>query len=54
MQAKLDYRWNLRQVMATRDMFATPTSSRPLRHGTSTCLRARSTASSSSDRSALA
>jgi len=23
MQAKLDYRWNLRQVMATRDMFAT-------------------------------
>ena len=23
MQTKLDYRWNLRQVMATRDMFAT-------------------------------
>lgn len=23
MEQKLDYRWNLRQVMATRDMFAT-------------------------------
>jgi len=30
MTAKLDYRWNLRQVMATRDMFATTDLIEPL------------------------
>jgi DNA-binding Xre family transcriptional regulator len=30
MAAKLDYRWNLRQVMASRGMFATTDLARPL------------------------
>jgi DNA-binding Xre family transcriptional regulator len=30
MARKLDYRWNLRQVMATREMFATTDLSEPL------------------------
>ena len=32
MTAKLDYRWNLRQVMTTRDMFQTTDLIEPLSH----------------------
>jgi len=54
MPAKLDYRWNLRQVMATRGMFATTDLILHWPHEISASRRARSTASSSSGRSASA
>ena len=43
MTAKLDYRWKLRQVMATRGMFATTHLSARWPNGCSRCLPARST-----------
>ena len=43
MTAKLDYRWHLRQVMATRGMFATTTWSGRWRSGGSGCPQARFT-----------
>ena len=44
MTRKLDYRWNLRQVMASRGMFATTDLIEPLaQRGASSCRPARST-----------
>jgi hypothetical protein len=51
MAPKLDYRWNLRRVMAERAMFQTPPISSPRwRSGASNCPRARSTGLLSSAR----
>ena len=44
MAGKLDYRWNLRQVMASRDMFATTDLVAPLAAAWHHLSRARSTA----------
>jgi len=42
MTCKLDYRWHLRQVMASRGMFATTDLIEPLASAGSTCPPARS------------
>lgn len=41
--ARLDYRWHLRKVMASRDMFATTDLPARWLSGASGCLPARST-----------
>ena len=43
MTRKLDYQWNLRQVMASRGMFATTDLIGPLASAASGCPPARST-----------
>ena len=54
MTRKLDYRWNLRQVMATRGMFQTTDLAGPWPSGRSGCRPARSTGWSPSGPSASA
>ncbi|MCC9706162.1 hypothetical protein E4N62_13320 [Streptomyces sp. MNU76] len=51
MAAKLDYHWHLRKVMADRGMFSTTDLLPQLKERGITLRRARSTGSSSSDRS---